>query len=88
MARNEEKANSMLARYLATKKDSLGLKSNDWRSERRPYLATECKSLEQAEFWRRQVKGTEGKQPIIGLIFFFLPFSFPRSCERFRKKFR
>ncbi|KAK5580671.1 hypothetical protein RB653_000694 [Dictyostelium firmibasis] len=49
MARNEEKAKSMLNRYLQ-------LKGNESRQEeRRPYLSNECDSLFDAEKWRRQI---------------------------------
>ncbi len=55
MARTEEKKNSMLHRYIEAKKTSLGIDSGQWRSGKRPYLASECKSLEQCEHWRRQI---------------------------------
>ncbi|KAN0041836.1 hypothetical protein ACTFIV_004386 [Dictyostelium citrinum] len=49
MARNEEKAKSMLNRYLQ-------LKGSETRQEeRRPYLSNECDSLVDAEKWRRQI---------------------------------
>ncbi|KAM9990662.1 hypothetical protein ACTFIY_006720 [Dictyostelium cf. discoideum] len=49
MARNEEKAKSMLNRYLQLK----GTESK--QEERRPYLSNECDSLVDAEKWRRQI---------------------------------
>lgn len=51
MARNEEKAQSMLSRYLQTKKQGSG------RSEKRPYLATLCDDVDEAEKWRQQIFG-------------------------------
>ncbi|EGC39161.1 hypothetical protein DICPUDRAFT_52847 [Dictyostelium purpureum] len=49
MARNEEKARSMLNRYL-------NLKNGEAKSEeKRPYLSSECDSLVDAERWRRQI---------------------------------
>lgn len=49
MARNEEKAQSMLHRYLRSKRD-------EGRSERRrPYLATLCDDVDEAEKWHNQV---------------------------------
>eukprot|EP00163_Fabomonas_tropica_P023699 TRINITY_DN41102_c0_g1_i1.p1 TRINITY_DN41102_c0_g1~~TRINITY_DN41102_c0_g1_i1.p1 ORF type:complete len:266 (+),score=41.81 TRINITY_DN41102_c0_g1_i1:254-1051(+) len=52
MARNEEKANSMLNRYLELKKvQDKGV----FERERRPHLASECDVLEKAEYWRRDI---------------------------------
>lgn len=51
MARNEEKAQSMLSRYLRTKKD--GGESG----RKRPYLATLCDDVDEAEKWRQQILG-------------------------------
>lgn len=51
MARNEEKAQSMLSRYLQTKKQGRG------RNERRPYLAILCDDVDEAEKWRLQIIG-------------------------------
>ncbi|KAK9768094.1 NineTeen Complex (NTC) component [Basidiobolus ranarum] len=51
MARNEEKAQSMLHRFRDARAAELGFNKN----ERRPYLATECRSLPEAEKWRRQI---------------------------------
>ena len=51
MARNQEKAMSLLSRWYAYQKDLL----NPDGPPRRPYLATECNSLQQAEKWRLQI---------------------------------
>ncbi|TPX55060.1 hypothetical protein PhCBS80983_g05632 [Powellomyces hirtus] len=51
MARNEEKAQSMLYRFREAQAAELGFK----KSERRPYLASEVTSLKEAEKWRHQV---------------------------------
>lgn len=51
MARNEEKAQSMLSRYLQTKKQGSGGR------ERRPYLAILCDDVDEAEKWRQQILG-------------------------------
>jgi len=51
MARNSEKAMTTLARWRAAHLDKTKEK------ERRPYLATECDDLHQAEKWRRQIIG-------------------------------
>lgn len=48
MARNEEKAQSMLNRYLRSKSD-------DVQPKRRPYRATLCDDVDEAEQWLRQV---------------------------------
>lgn len=48
MARNEEKAQSMLSRYLRTSR------GGETR-RRRPYLATLCDDVDEAEKWRLQV---------------------------------
>lgn len=50
MARNEEKAQSMLARFRANKRLEL-----EGEAERRPYLATECSDVKQCERWRNQI---------------------------------
>lgn len=57
MARNEEKAQSMLNRLLAAKQA-------DARPERqkRPYLATECTDLNEADKWRQQILREIGKK--------------------------
>lgn len=49
MARNEEKAQSMLSRYLQTQNP------NRSKSQRRPHLATLCDDLDEALKWRLQV---------------------------------
>lgn len=51
MARNEEKAQSMLNRYLAMKAEQRG----ETKKERRPYLASSCRSLDECEKWRSQI---------------------------------
>ncbi|EOA31115.1 hypothetical protein CARUB_v10014275mg [Capsella rubella] len=50
MARNEEKAQSMLNRFI-TMKESEKKKPR----ERRPYLASECRDLAEADKWRQQI---------------------------------
>mmetsp|Transcript_21091 Transcript_21091/g.42813 ORF Transcript_21091/g.42813 Transcript_21091/m.42813 type:complete len:263 (+) Transcript_21091:83-871(+) len=50
MARNEEKAMSMLNRWLRVQSGEEFKKE-----ERRPYLASQCESLPEAEKWRRQI---------------------------------
>lgn len=50
MARNEEKARSMLSRYLQSQKEHK-------KRERRPYLSTLCDNVDDAEKWRNQVLG-------------------------------
>ncbi|XP_050203665.1 uncharacterized protein LOC126653774 [Mercurialis annua] len=50
MARNEEKARSMLNRYLTFKKQE-----KKKPKERRPYLASLCGSLAEANRWRQQI---------------------------------
>ncbi|KAJ3011654.1 NineTeen Complex (NTC) component [Thoreauomyces humboldtii] len=52
MARNEEKAQSMLYRFREAQAAELGgVKKN----ERRPYLASEVNTLKEAEKWRHQI---------------------------------
>ncbi|KAJ9057309.1 NineTeen Complex (NTC) component [Entomophthora muscae] len=53
MARNEEKAQSMLYRFRQAQAESLGLMSHV--HEKRPWNVTEVKSLSEAEKWRHQV---------------------------------
>jgi len=50
MARNEEKAQNMLNRWVA-------MKSEEFRGkkERRPFLASECDNLSDSERWRRSI---------------------------------
>eukprot|EP00252_Welwitschia_mirabilis_P021960 TRINITY_DN5791_c0_g1_i3.p1 TRINITY_DN5791_c0_g1~~TRINITY_DN5791_c0_g1_i3.p1 ORF type:complete len:298 (+),score=37.08 TRINITY_DN5791_c0_g1_i3:198-1091(+) len=50
MARNEEKAESMLNRFLAFKNEE-----KKKPKERRPYLASECRDLAEADKWRQQI---------------------------------
>ncbi|CAG8744820.1 17852_t:CDS:2, partial [Acaulospora morrowiae] len=51
-ARNEEKAQSMLYRFREAQAVQLGLVK---QKERRPYLASDCNSLKDAEKWRQQI---------------------------------
>jgi pre-mRNA-splicing factor ISY1 len=51
MARNEEKANFMLNRWTSMKQSLL----QDKQKDRRPYLASECSNLAEAEKWRKQI---------------------------------
>jgi len=57
MARNAEKANTMLNKWQALRSQdtaaSLGLAHG--REQRRPYLASECRALPEAERWRGEV---------------------------------
>lgn len=57
MARNEEKAQSMLNRFLAGKKEEQGKPK-----EKRPYLATECFDLVEADKWRQQILREIGRK--------------------------
>eukprot|EP00611_Tribonema_gayanum_P024204 TRINITY_DN5289_c0_g1_i1.p1 TRINITY_DN5289_c0_g1~~TRINITY_DN5289_c0_g1_i1.p1 ORF type:complete len:280 (-),score=102.63 TRINITY_DN5289_c0_g1_i1:69-908(-) len=52
MARNEEKAHAMLNKWVTMKKE---ISAKDKGSDRRPFLANECGSLQEAEKWRRQI---------------------------------
>lgn len=52
MARNEEKAQSMLNRYLRGKAEEKG---EYYPGQQRPYLASMCDRLDAAEQWRNQV---------------------------------
>ncbi|KAF0492483.1 pre-mRNA-splicing factor ISY1-like [Gigaspora margarita] len=52
MARNEEKAQSMLYRFREAQAIQLGLVKP---KERRPYLASDCNNLKDAEKWRQQI---------------------------------
>lgn len=57
MARNQEKAQSMLNRYLAGRQEeSKGPK------QRRPYLASECDDLNEADKWRQQILREIGRK--------------------------
>ncbi|KAI8826687.1 Isy1-like splicing factor [Fimicolochytrium jonesii] len=51
MARNEEKAQSMLYRFREAQAAELGFK----KTEKRPYLASEVSNLKEAEKWRHQI---------------------------------
>lgn len=57
MARNEEKAQSMLNRFI-TMKESEKKKPK----ERRPYLASECRDLAEADKWRQQIMREIGRK--------------------------
>lgn len=50
MARNEEKAQSMLNRFIAMKNEE-----KKKPKERRPFLASECRDLAEADKWRQQI---------------------------------
>ncbi|PKA47008.1 hypothetical protein AXF42_Ash011682 [Apostasia shenzhenica] len=50
MARNEEKAQSMLNRFIAMKNEE-----KRKPKERRPYLASECRDLADADRWRSEI---------------------------------
>ncbi|KAL0564050.1 NineTeen Complex (NTC) component [Marasmius crinis-equi] len=52
MARNEEKAQSMLYRFREAQAAELGLGT---RSDRRPRMASACKSLRECERWRGEI---------------------------------
>ncbi|KAI8808964.1 Rab43 protein [Cladochytrium replicatum] len=52
MARNEEKANSMLYRFREAQQEELGLLKS---KQRRPYLASMCDNIPDAEVWRQQI---------------------------------
>lgn len=51
-ARNEEKAQSMLYRFREAQAAELGLGT---RSDRRPRMASACKSLRECERWRGEI---------------------------------
>ena len=57
MARNEEKAQSMLNRWLAGKQADLKPER-----QKRPYLASECHDLNEADKWRQQILREIGKK--------------------------
>lgn len=50
MARNEEKAQSMLSRFRAAQKEEI-----EGPKERRPFLTTDCDNLKDAEKWRNSI---------------------------------
>mmetsp|Transcript_20140 Transcript_20140/g.61102 ORF Transcript_20140/g.61102 Transcript_20140/m.61102 type:complete len:283 (-) Transcript_20140:1738-2586(-) len=53
MARNEEKAGNMLNKWITMKEEYE--RGPNLKRKKRPYLASECDSLKEAEYWRRQV---------------------------------
>lgn len=53
MARNTEKAQFMLNRYLAGREEELGLGGKT--KKKRPHIAQECNDLHEADGWRHQV---------------------------------
>jgi pre-mRNA-splicing factor ISY1 len=57
MARNSEKAQSMLNRYLAGKKEE-----KTGPRQKRPYLASECRDLNEADKWRQTILRDIGKK--------------------------
>ena len=50
MARNEEKAQAMLNRFVTAKKDA-----NREDKSQRPYLSTECNNVPDCEMYRNQI---------------------------------
>ncbi|EPS69139.1 hypothetical protein M569_05628 [Genlisea aurea] len=57
MARNEEKAQSMLNRFVTMKEEE-----KRKPKERRPYLASECRDLAEADKWRQQIMREIGRK--------------------------
>ncbi|GAB2287496.1 hypothetical protein Dimus_021871 [Dionaea muscipula] len=57
MARNEEKAQSMLNRFITMKQEE-----KKKPKERRPYLASECRDLNEADKWRQQIMREIGRK--------------------------
>ncbi|KAK9110486.1 hypothetical protein Sjap_018546 [Stephania japonica] len=57
MARNEEKAQSMLNRFIALKNEE-----KKKPKERRPFLASECRDLNEADKWRQQIMREIGRK--------------------------
>ncbi|KAF4376896.1 hypothetical protein G4B88_018436 [Cannabis sativa] len=57
MARNEEKAQSMLNRFVTLKAEE-----NKKPKERRPFLASECRDLADADKWRQQIMREIGRK--------------------------
>ncbi|XP_043722368.1 pre-mRNA-splicing factor ISY1 homolog [Telopea speciosissima] len=57
MARNEEKAQSMLNRFIALKNEE-----KKKPKERRPFLASECRDLAEADKWRQQIMREIGRK--------------------------
>lgn len=73
-ARNEEKAQSMLYRFREAQAAELGLGT---RSDRRPRVASACRSLRECERWRgdilreisRKVSKIQDGTPIVWLTY-------------------
>ncbi|WCJ40294.1 hypothetical protein M5689_021221 [Euphorbia peplus] len=57
MARNEEKAQSMLNRYITQKEEE-----KKKPKERRPFLASECRDLAEADKWHQQIQREIGRK--------------------------
>ncbi|KAI3504149.1 hypothetical protein L1887_32694 [Cichorium endivia] len=57
MARNEEKAQSMLNRFITMKNEE-----KKKPKERRPFLASECRDLADADKWRQQIMREIGRK--------------------------
>ncbi|XP_004492600.1 uncharacterized protein [Cicer arietinum] len=57
MARNEEKAQSMLNRFITMKAEE-----KKKPKERRPFLASECRDLNEADKWRQQIMRDIGRK--------------------------
>uniref|UniRef100_A0A5B7AYM5 Pre-mRNA-splicing factor ISY1 n=1 Tax=Davidia involucrata TaxID=16924 RepID=A0A5B7AYM5_DAVIN len=57
MARNEEKAQSMLNRFITMKAEE-----KKKPKERRPFLASECRDLAEADKWRQQIMREIGRK--------------------------
>ncbi|GJP43852.1 hypothetical protein CLOM_g3257 [Closterium sp. NIES-68] len=57
MARNEEKANAVLNRFWAAKQDE-----KRKPREKRPFLASECRDLSDADKWRQQILREIGRR--------------------------
>lgn len=59
MARNEEKANSMMNRWIAMKREMAAGRSGrsiaPLKPEKRPYLSSLCDNVPDADKWRRQI---------------------------------
>lgn len=66
MARNQEKAQSTLNRWLAYKQDlargGTGSSQTTFRPQRRPNLASNCDSVSECEKWRMQILREVGKK--------------------------
>lgn len=63
MARNEEKSQSMLNRWLQLEKGTDGSKPKE--KQKRPYLAELCSDLQEAEKWRMQILKEIGKNVML-----------------------